>query len=226
MILSDKSCMFISSLLVQLQSFFLLPSFHRAPEAIRLRAGFDDVRAVGDAVQQRLAQPRIRKHLRPLGKRQVGRHDQRGPFGAFRNHLEQKLRADLRQWHVTHFVQRDHVVAHPSRQHAPHSVVLPGFHQLVHQVRRGRETHSAFLAARRHAQPSRQMRLARAALADQHHWFGSRDVSAFGQFANLRRRNLWRPRELELLQRLHPRQLGLVQSVRDGVPVALFTLHR
>jgi hypothetical protein len=44
----------------RLRSFFLLPPFHRAPEAIRLRAGFDDVRAVGDAVQQRFAQPRIR----------------------------------------------------------------------------------------------------------------------------------------------------------------------
>ena len=70
------------------------------------------------------------------------------------------------------------------------------------------------------------MRLARAALADQHHRLGPRDVSAFGQFANFRRRNLRRSRELELLQRFHPRQLGIVQPVRDGVPVALFALHR
>ena len=70
------------------------------------------------------------------------------------------------------------------------------------------------------------MRLARAALADQHHRLGSCNVSAFGKFANLRRWYLRRPREVEFLQRLHPRQLGIVQPVRDGVPVALFTLHR
>jgi hypothetical protein len=70
------------------------------------------------------------------------------------------------------------------------------------------------------------MRLARAALTDQHHRFGPRDVPAFGQFADLRRGYLWRSRELELFQRFHPWQFGIVQPVRDGMPVALFTLHR
>ena len=70
------------------------------------------------------------------------------------------------------------------------------------------------------------MRLARAALADQHHRLGPRDVAAFGQFANLRRWYLRRSRELKLLQRLHPWQLGLMQPVGDGVPIALFALHR
>ena len=60
----------------------LLPPFHRSPKSERLRAGLDDMRPVSDAIQQRFAQSRIRKYRRPLGKRKVRRHDQRGPFGA------------------------------------------------------------------------------------------------------------------------------------------------
>jgi len=45
-----------------------LPPFHCAPEAERFRAGFDNVRAVRDPVQQRLTQSRIRKHRGPLQK--------------------------------------------------------------------------------------------------------------------------------------------------------------
>jgi len=69
------------------------------------------------------------------------------------------------------------------------------------------------------------MRLARAALPDQRHRLGPRDVTSFGQFADFRRRNLRRPSELELFQRFHPWQLGIVQPVRNRVPVAFLTLH-
>ena len=45
-----------------------LPPFRRSPEAERFRARFDNVRAVRNPVQQRLAQSRIRKYLRPFRK--------------------------------------------------------------------------------------------------------------------------------------------------------------
>jgi hypothetical protein len=70
------------------------------------------------------------------------------------------------------------------------------------------------------------MRLARAALPDQHYWFGSSDVAAFGQLAHLRRRDLPRSCEFEPFQRFHAWQLGIVQPMSNGVPVPLFTLHR
>ncbi len=73
-------------------------------------------------------------HSRGFGNTCV--HSENGKFvvtiSVFRDHQKQKLHADLRQRNVTYFVQRDHVVAHPARQYAPHSVVLAGFHQLVH----------------------------------------------------------------------------------------------
>lgn len=48
-----------------LRDFFLLPFLRRASEAIRFRPRFDDMRPVREAIQQRLAQPRIRKNLCP-----------------------------------------------------------------------------------------------------------------------------------------------------------------
>jgi hypothetical protein len=65
-----------------------LPPFHRAPETERFRSSFDDVRPIRDPVQQRFAESWVRKHGRPLGKRQVGSYNDRRPFRPIRNHLE------------------------------------------------------------------------------------------------------------------------------------------
>ena len=66
-----------------------LPPFHRAPESERLRSGFDDVRAIRDAVQQRFAQPRIGKHTRPFREWKIGCDDDRRSLGSLRDHLKQ-----------------------------------------------------------------------------------------------------------------------------------------
>src|SRR5580698_9177188 len=74
----------ISIALFHVRRFFsLLPLFDRATETIRLRAGFQNVRAIRDAVQQGFAQPGIRDDLRPLREWQIGRKNDRRPFGAF-----------------------------------------------------------------------------------------------------------------------------------------------
>src|SRR6266498_1090667 len=70
------------------------------------------------------------------------------------------------------------------------------------------------------------MRFAGTAFAHQHHRFSALNVAAFGQFANLRRRNLSRLVEVELFQRLQPRQFCIAQPLLNGVPVAFFRLHR
>ena len=46
------------------------------PEAPRFVAGLDDVRPVGDPVDDGLGQPWVRKDLRLLAEGQVGGHDQ------------------------------------------------------------------------------------------------------------------------------------------------------
>ena len=66
--------------------------------------------AVGDSVEQSLAESGVFEHLSPLGERKIGGHDDRGSFGAFRNHLKQQLRSHIRQRHVAELVNRDQFV--------------------------------------------------------------------------------------------------------------------
>ena len=120
-------------------------------------------------------------HKRGLGNTCV--HSENGRFvvtinadslGAFGDHLEQELRSDVGQRHVTtHFVEDNHVVAQPACQHSLHRVVLSRFHQLIDQVCGGGESRPPFLAARGYAQTCRQMRLTGTAFAHQHHRFSA-----------------------------------------------------
>jgi hypothetical protein len=55
--------------------------------------------------------------------------------------------------------------------------------------------------------------LAGTAFAHQYHGFSALYVAAFGQFADLCRRNLPRLVEVELFQRLQPRQFGIAQPL-------------
>ena len=51
-----------------------------------------------------LAQADVREHLGPLREGQVGGDHERRPFASFRNHLEQKLGADIGEWDVAELV--------------------------------------------------------------------------------------------------------------------------
>ena len=93
--------------------------FKGAPEAVRLGAGFDNVRAVGDAIQQGFAQARVGNDLRPLRKREVRRQQHGRTFGAIGNDLELELSAEFGERHVAYLVNRNHVVPRPTAQHAP-----------------------------------------------------------------------------------------------------------
>ena len=96
-----------------------LPFVDGSAEAVGLGAGFQNVRSIGDSIEQCLAQPSIRDDLRPFGKRQVRGHNDGGSFGPFGDHLKQELRADLGQGHIPNLVNRDQIVAAPAGHHAP-----------------------------------------------------------------------------------------------------------
>ena len=49
------------------------------------------MRPVGEPVDQRLTETRVRQDLPPFGEWQVGGDDDRGPLGAIGDHLEQEL---------------------------------------------------------------------------------------------------------------------------------------
>ena len=204
---------------------FLLP-FERPPETIRFGAGFEDVRSIGDAVQQRFAEPGIWNHLRPFRERQVGRKNHAGSFGPFGDDLEQELRTDFRQRNITDFVNGDQIVTAPASHHSPQLQLMFGFHQFVHQRGRRCETNAPFLPARGHAQASQKMRLPGSAIANQQNGFGALDIAAVRQLAHLRRLDQRSLVEVELLQCLHSRQARFLDAPLNRVPLPLFDLGR
>ena len=151
-------------------SFYAFPRLAlcgRAAEPVGVCAGGDDVRTVRQPVDQRLAQPRVRDHLRPFGEWQVGGDDHRRLLGPVGDHLEHQLARRLGQRHVAQLVDADQVEPFPSAQRSAELVRMRRLGQLVDQPGGRREPNPAALPAGRHAQARRQVRLARAGVADQ-----------------------------------------------------------
>src|SRR5450756_562326 len=69
------------------------------------------------------------------------------------------------------------------------------------------------------------MRLARPTFPDEHHRLRSVDVAALGQLGDLRRRDHRCLGEVELLQALHLRQMGILYPPNDGVLFPLLDLR-
>ncbi len=68
------------------------------------------------------------------------------------------------------------------------------------------------------------MGLAGPGLADEHDRLRPLDVAALGQRLDLGGRDAWRLAEVELVERLDPWQVGILESPGDGVPLALLQL--
>ena len=66
-------------------------------ESPGLGAGVDDVRLVGDPVDDGLGEPGVGEHFGPFSERQVGRGDQAAAFVAFGDDLEDELGGALGQ---------------------------------------------------------------------------------------------------------------------------------
>src|ERR1035437_9042916 len=119
----------------------LLPPFHGASETERLLPRVDNVCPIRDPIQQRFTQSGIWKHRCPFREGQVYGHDDRRPLGPLRDHLKQKLRTDVGQRHISHFIQRVQFVLPPPSLRPPVLIFLLPFSHPIPQSRpRGKAT--------------------------------------------------------------------------------------
>jgi hypothetical protein len=100
-----------------------------------------------------------------------------------------------------------------------------GFHKLVDQRRGTGEPNAPPLLTRRHAQAQRQVGLARARFADQHHRLRPPDVAARGKVGDPRRRH-GGLLEVELGQGLDPGQTGFLDPTHHPLALTLLNLGR
>ena len=75
----------------------MVASVETVAEAPGLGAGVDDVRLVGDPVNDGFREPGVGEHLGPVAEWEVGGHDQRSALVAFGDDLEDELGGALGQ---------------------------------------------------------------------------------------------------------------------------------
>src|SRR5436305_5739522 len=85
-------------------SLSTLLRLHRLAEAVALAIHLENLRVVGQAVQERRSHPLALEDLAPLAERQVARHQDAAPLVAVGEHPEQELDAAAAHRDVTQLV--------------------------------------------------------------------------------------------------------------------------
>lgn len=78
-------------------------------ESVGVGAGFDDVAAEGEAIDDGRAEPRISERLGPSAERLVARYAHGGLLLAFGENLEEQLGSSLVKGHVAKLVDAEQV---------------------------------------------------------------------------------------------------------------------
>jgi hypothetical protein len=129
-------------------------------EAPGLGAGVDNVRAVGEAVDDGFREPGVGEHLGPFSERQVGGHDQAAAFVSFGEDLEDELGGAVGQRQVAQLVQADEFGAGVAANDACELAAAVGFLQFVRESGERGEPDAAALLAGADRQGDREVRLA------------------------------------------------------------------
>src|SRR6266540_6625273 len=90
----------------------LTPPFALAAlsDAIRIAHKFENMRLVGESVEQCGGQTFITKYLCPVGKAQVGGHHQRHALVGAAAKLEDQLRSQAAEWDEAEFIHHNQLV--------------------------------------------------------------------------------------------------------------------
>jgi hypothetical protein len=73
--------------------------------AVRLLIKIDDMCSMSQPVEERRGQSRLSEELGPICRLEIFRNDYRTPLVTFRQDLEQKLDALLRERNIAEFIQ-------------------------------------------------------------------------------------------------------------------------
>ena len=147
----------------------VLAGFLAVFEARAVAVQLEDVDVMGQPVEPRASQPFGAEDLGPFVEGQIRGHARRGLLVALGEDLEQQLGAGLRQRDVAELVHDQYILRDELLLHAQQALVIPGLEQVVHQRGGGGEAHPRAFLTGRQPQRQRQMRLARAGVAQRQH---------------------------------------------------------
>ena len=122
-------------------------AFEAVAEAPGLVAGVDDVRSVGEPVDDGFGEPRVGEHLGPFAEREVGGDDQAAAFVAFGEDLEDELGGAVGQRQIAQLVADDQLGAGVAADDAGELAVALGFLEFVRERGEGGEPDASSLVA-------------------------------------------------------------------------------
>src|SRR5450755_1492168 len=175
-------------------------------EAPAFVAGVDDVRAMGQPVDDGLREPGVGEHLRPFPERQVRRDDQAAAFVSFGEDLEDEFGGAVGQGQVAQLVTEQKLGAGVACDDAGELAVALGFLELVRESGEGGEPDAAALVAGADRQGCGQHRLASPAVADEDHRLAVIDPGSFRQGGDRGLRDLRVVLEAEILEAFDVRE--------------------
>ena len=195
------------------------------PQPVALPASLEDRTPMGEAVEGRSCRALAAQHLRPLLEWQVRRHDHARSLVRRADHVEQQLGTNLARRHVAQLVQHQQVQLRQLRPQPGQLTLLTCLHQERRQFGDPEEPHPLAPGARLCRQRRGQVRLPRAAPADQQYVLTSGDIFTPHELQYQRLVHRRRGREVEPVQALGRREPGRLQPTGSGPPLAVQELQ-
>src|SRR5215210_697223 len=152
---------------------------------MRLTHKFENMGFVGQPVEQCGGQALIAKHLRPVGKTQVGGHQQGYALIDTATKLEDQLRSQRAKGDEAEFVDHYQLVFERLGDEAVDPMVGLRLQQVIDQASGAVKAYPVALFTCRKRQSTGDMGLAQAGIANQHDRLRRCDVAALGQVENL-----------------------------------------
>ena len=142
-----------------------LLGFQGLLESVALPGALDDVRPVGQPVQESRSEIGVPEYLGPVPEAEVAGDDHRAPLVALGQDLEQELGSFLGEGDVAQLIDDEQPVAGIALLDPLQILLLSGLDELVDQAAGGHEAGPDALTAGFYAQGGGQMGLASAAFA-------------------------------------------------------------
>jgi hypothetical protein len=136
-------------------------------QPVRARAGLDDVGPVGEPVEHRPAQTRVREHARPLTKWQIGGDDGSSLLVSFAKYAKEQLGIGACHRQVGQLVEDQQVDAGVAPDDPPELVSVLRLNEFGNERSGAGKAYAVAALCRSDAQGRRKVRLARAGLAQE-----------------------------------------------------------
>ena len=174
-----------------------------------------------EAIEQRAGQTLIAEDARPFLEWQIRRDDGRATFVTLAEYFKQKLRAGLRERHITEFVDDEQFDGGELRLEFQETPLVARLHQLMNEAGRREEGDREAALAGGQAERQTGMRLSRAGITQSNNIVAGDEIFAAREFECQRLVERWNGGEVERVETFHRRKMRGADAALDHAPFAI-----